>query len=213
MGNFSPLFWFFFNNLKPVKAGNVGFCSTKYHFIWNIHIKFSIHNSPSLQTSKRTQTGLSPISGFLLKPLMNKNCHNSRTTDNGMKLWSVPKLVRRNTVTLKMFDDDVLSANYDVIINLPICDWFGAIHNSDYGCMICDFYFSLHSFLQKNENKTKKNVKTFLILLFWVNLLFFSKKYLRTKFQVARVILTSFGWGECNFTPHRKTNSLRAYLD
>ena len=52
--------------------------------------------------------GQSPING---------NCHNSRNFDDiDMKLAPITKLDKRNTATLKQYDDDDVSTNYDVIV-------------------------------------------------------------------------------------------------
>ena len=57
------------------------------------------------------------ISGFLVKSLTNKNCPNSKTSNNiDMKLGPVTKLGEKNTTTSKKFDDDVVLANDDVIV-------------------------------------------------------------------------------------------------
>ena len=57
------------------------------------------------------------ISGFLVKSLINKNCPNSKTSNNiDMKLGPVTKLGEKNTTTSKKFDDDVVLANDDVIV-------------------------------------------------------------------------------------------------
>ena len=37
-----------------------------------------------------------------------------------MKLEPVTKFDNKNTITLKIFDDDVVPANYDVIVIFPI---------------------------------------------------------------------------------------------
>ena len=44
-----------------------------------------------------------------------------------MKLGPVTKLDKRNKTTLKKFDDDVISANYEVTVIFPIYGQFGAI--------------------------------------------------------------------------------------
>ena len=45
------------------------------------------------------------------------NCCNSRTSDDiEMKFGPVTKLDKRNKETSKNFDDDFMSANYDVIM-------------------------------------------------------------------------------------------------
>ena len=56
------------------------------------------------------------------------NCHNSRASDDiGMKLGLGTKIDKRNKTTLKKFDDDVMTANSDVIVIFPILGQFGAI--------------------------------------------------------------------------------------
>ena len=44
-----------------------------------------------------------------------------------MKLGPVTKLDKRNKTTSKKFDDDVISANWDLIVIFPIYGQFGAI--------------------------------------------------------------------------------------
>ena len=44
-----------------------------------------------------------------------------------MKLGPVTKLDKRNKKTLKRFNNDVISGNYDVIAIFPIYDQFGEI--------------------------------------------------------------------------------------
>ena len=55
-----------------------------------------------LQILGKTQTGVFPISGFLVNPLLKENCHKSRTgNDIDMKLGPVTKLDKRNKITSK----------------------------------------------------------------------------------------------------------------
>ena len=61
-----------------------------------------------------------------------------------MKLGSATKLDKRNTALSKKFDDDLTSANYDVMVIFPIYGWFGAIGNPDYGCMVYDSYIFIN---------------------------------------------------------------------
>ena len=76
---------------------------------------------PSLQILDEIQTGVFPISGFLVKSLINKNGHNSRTSnDIVMKLGPATKLDKRNRATSKKFDDDFVLTNYDVVVFFPI---------------------------------------------------------------------------------------------
>ena len=59
--------------------------------------------------------------------LIKENCHNSRTSDDiDMKRRPVTKLENRNKTTPKNCDD-VMSANFDVIVISPIFGQFGAI--------------------------------------------------------------------------------------
>ena len=60
--------------------------------------------------------------------LIKKNCNNSRTSDDiHMKLGLVIKLDNRNKTASKKFDDEVMSANCEVIVIFPIYGKFGAI--------------------------------------------------------------------------------------
>ena len=48
---------------------------------------------------------------------LNENCHNSRTSHGiDIKLGLIPKLGKTNKSTSKTFDNDVVSANCEVII-------------------------------------------------------------------------------------------------
>ena len=63
---------------------------------------------------------------------MKENCHNSRTSDNiNMKIGPVTKVAKRSKTTSKIFHDDVVSANCDVIVIFPIYGQFGAIRMPD----------------------------------------------------------------------------------
>ena len=66
----------------------------------------------------KTQTGVFPISGFLVSGqfLIKENRHNSRTNDDiDMKLAPVTRVDKRNKTTSKKFDDDGMSRNCDII--------------------------------------------------------------------------------------------------
>ena len=52
-----------------------------------------------------------------------------------MKLAPVTKLHKRNTTTSKKIDDDVMSANYDVIVIFLINDQFRAIRKPLFSLM------------------------------------------------------------------------------
>ena len=52
-----------------------------------------------------------------VQSLVKENCHNSRTSDDiDMKLLPVTKLDKRQKIKSEKFDDDVISANCDVIV-------------------------------------------------------------------------------------------------
>ena len=146
-----------------------------------------------------------------------------------MKLESVTKLDKRNTTTSKNFDNDVMTANCDVIVIFPINGQFETIRKSSSGRMVCKTYFLINSNLlsYKNWKQNKKISNTSLILLLWVKVLLLTKKsadiskirrvlvlksifsktryrciltYLRTKFQVFSIIPTSFRQDKRYFT-------------
>ena len=62
-----------------------------------------------------------------------------------MKLGIVTKLDKKNKITSKMFDDDIIAANSDVIVIFPIYGQFGAIWKPDYGCVVCKIYIFIDS--------------------------------------------------------------------
>ena len=69
-----------------------------------------------------------------------------------MKLGSVTKLDKRNKTTSKKFDDDVMPANFDVIVIFPIYSQFGAIRKPDFGCIVCKTYILIKSDLLSYKN-------------------------------------------------------------
>ena len=73
---------------------------------------------------------------------MNENFHNSRTSnDIDMKLGLVTKLDKR---TLKKFDNDLMSTNYDVIVIFPVYGQFGDSRSWILEVMVGDTYISIH---------------------------------------------------------------------
>ena len=83
---------------------------------------------------------------------MKENCHNSRTRDDiDMKLGPVTKLVKRIRMTPKI-EDDVISANCDVIAIFPNYGQFGAIRKTASGSMICktDIFINSNFLSYKN---------------------------------------------------------------
>ena len=85
--------------------------------------------------------------------LVKVNCYNSRTSnDTDMKLGPVTKLDKRNKTTSKKFDDDIISANYDVAVIFPIYGQFGAIRKPDSGGRVCKTYIVINSNLLSYKN-------------------------------------------------------------
>ena len=112
---------------------------------------------PSLQILGKTQTRVSPISG---QSLIKVNCHNTRTSDDiDINLGPVTKLNKRNKTTSKKFEDDVMSANHDVIIVFPIYCQLGAIRKLDSGRIVCNLLSSTqlsHYYYEKRYYFCKK---------------------------------------------------------
>ena len=54
-----------------------------------------------------------------------------------MKLGTVNKLDKRKKITSKKFDNDIMSANCDVIVIFPIYGQFGAIQKLDSRHIVC----------------------------------------------------------------------------
>ena len=69
-----------------------------------------------------------------------------------MKLGTVTKLGKRNKVTSKKFDDDVMSANCDIIVIFSIYDQSRAIRKPDSGCIVCKTYIFVNSNLLFYKN-------------------------------------------------------------
>ena len=69
-----------------------------------------------------------------------------------MKLGSVTKLDKKNKTTSKNFDDDVISANCDVIVIFPIYSQFAAIRKLDSGRMVYKTYIFINSNLLSYKN-------------------------------------------------------------
>ena len=96
------------------------------------------------------------ISDFRIsgQSLIKVNCHNSRTSDDiDIKLGPVTKLDNRNKTMFKKFDDNVMLANYDVSVNLPIYGQFGAVWKPDSGGIVCKTYIFINGILLSYKNK------------------------------------------------------------
>ena len=151
-GNFTPG-WFSFNNSETVKAVTLTFCSIQYHFITDIRAKFGIPNfSQSSDIGQNSDGGISDF-WIACQCLIKENCHNSRTSDdNNMKLGPVTKLDKRNKTMLKYFNDDVISANCNVIVIFPISGQFGVIREQDSGRRVCKIYIFINNNLLFYKN-------------------------------------------------------------
>ena len=85
-----------------------------------------------------------------------------------MKLGSVTKLDKRNTITSKKFDDDIMSKNCDVIVIFPSYGRFGAIPKPDSGRMICKTFIFVNSnflFYKNFKQNSKISNRAFILLL------------------------------------------------
>ena len=69
-----------------------------------------------------------------------------------MKLGPVTKLNKRNKITSKKFDDDVMLKNCDVILTFLIYGQFGAILKPDSGRRSCKTYVFINSNLLSYKN-------------------------------------------------------------
>ena len=62
-----------------------------------------------------------------------------------MKRGPVTKIDKKNKATSKKFDDDVMSANCNVIVIFRIYGQFGAIRKPDSGRIVCKTYIFVNS--------------------------------------------------------------------
>ena len=69
-----------------------------------------------------------------------------------MKFGPVTKLDKKNKTTSKKIDDEVMSANWDVIVIFPIHGQFGAFRKPDSGRIACKTYI----FIRNNLLSYKK---------------------------------------------------------
>ena len=115
-----------------------------------------MHNlSQSPDIAQNSDFGISDfrISG---QSLIKENCHNSRTSDDiDMKFGPVTKLDKRNKITSKNFDNDVMSENCDVIVaNLEQSG--GRIPETESANVMLSVIVTFC--LTKTENITKKSL-------------------------------------------------------
>ena len=69
-----------------------------------------------------------------------------------MKLGPVTKIDKRNKITSKKFDDDVVSANCDILLIFSIYGQFRAIRKPDSGRIVCKTYIFINSNLLSYKN-------------------------------------------------------------
>ena len=82
-----------------VKAVNQTFCSTKLETLVTNPVSITCSSHQMLD---KTQTGVFPILRFLVKLLINENCHNSRNgNDIDMRLGPISKPDKRNKTMTK----------------------------------------------------------------------------------------------------------------
>ena len=107
--------WFSLNNSETLEPCHFAtFSNILYE---KICAKFGIHNL--LQFPDITQNSGWGISDFRIsgQPLLKENCYNPRTSgDIDMKLGPVTKLDKKNKIISKIFDDNVMSTNCNVIV-------------------------------------------------------------------------------------------------
>ena len=106
----------------------------------------------------KNQTGVFPISGFLVNSLYYPN---SRTSDDiVMKLASVTKLDKRNKTTSKK----LMMTSYQQTVTsfsfFRIYGQLGAIQTPDSGCRVCETYISIKVTVSRTntESRTKKSL-------------------------------------------------------
>ena len=69
-----------------------------------------------------------------------------------MKLGPVTKLDKRNIKMSKQLDDDVMSANFDVIVIFPAYGQFEAIWKPDSELIVCKTYIFINKNLLSYKN-------------------------------------------------------------
>ena len=90
--------------------------------------------------------------------LMNKNCHNSRSSnDIDMKLGPVTKLDKKNTTTSKILHGNIMAANHNVKFDLE--ETGGQVPDAWAVILTFSLIATFSTFYLKNfENRTKKSI-------------------------------------------------------
>ena len=106
----------------------------------------------SLQILDKTLTGVFSIYRFLVKSFINKNCQNSRTSnDIDLKLGQVTKLDKRNTTRLKHLTKTSCQQAMTLF-------FFGFVVDFDVWSIILKFSLIATSYVTKIQNRTKKSL-------------------------------------------------------
>ena len=129
-------------------------------FIRDIHARYGVTNSFVSPDIGQNLDGSNFIFQISLQILINKNYHNYRTSnDIDMKLGRVIKLYKRNTTTVTKFDDDVVSSNYNIIVNIPIMADLEQFRSRilDVWSIILKFA-KIMFYLIKSDNRNKKSL-------------------------------------------------------
>ena len=111
--------------------------------------------SPSLQIMSKTQTGVFPISRYLVNPLSKVIVINPEPVM--IMTWNLDQQL---SVTKQRQKKSTMMSCRKNLTSLPffsIYGWFGAIRKPDSGCIVCETYIFINSNLlsYKNWNKTK----------------------------------------------------------
>ena len=141
--------WFSLNKSETVKAVTWHFAAFSNILLETFVPNLIFLTSPNLQILGKTQMGVFPISG---QSLIKRNCNNSRTSDNDMKLRPVTKLDKKNKTMSKKIGNNVLSENCDVIAIFLVYSQFGAIWKLDSGCIVCKIYIFINRNLLSYKN-------------------------------------------------------------
>ena len=110
----------------------------------------------SLQILEKNSDGV--ISDFRIsgQSLIKENCHNSKTSyDIDMKLGPVTKCDKRNKVTSKRFGNDVMLANYNVIVFSDLWPIWSNSRITNAKSVKLTFSLRATFYLTKTENRTK----------------------------------------------------------
>ena len=135
---------------------------------------------PSLQILGKTQTGVYPISRFLVNPfLIKENCHNSRTSaDADMKLGPVSKLDKRKKNPVKKVSQWLHVKN--IVTSLSFFRFMANLELSrsripDAEPIKSIFSLKVTFYLRKLKTELKQIYNATLTLLLWVKILFLPK--------------------------------------